>query len=95
MLSFLNTVDEQNVRIDTSNKKIVTGKIYSQYIVAETHFCVNHIDREFFEKYYLLTNSTGKYLKVCPTFVNLGKSFNYDKNFEKVYSFQKKNYFIA
>jgi hypothetical protein len=94
MISFLNTVDEQNVRIDTSNIKVENGKIYSNFMVAEKNLCVNHVEREFFEKNYLLTNFTGKYLKGCETQVGVsGEIINFDKNFDKIDSYPKKLFY--
>jgi hypothetical protein len=89
-ISFMPTSDDQNVRIDTSNSKI-TGKIYTNFIVAENQLCVNHIEREFAESEFSLINSKGKYLNGCKTYASLsdGQTYYQDKNFEKMDSYPK------
>lgn len=88
-ITFMPTSDDQNVRIDSSNSK-VTGKIYTNFFVAEKQLCVNHIEREFAESEFSLINLKGKYLNGCQTYTSLldGKYYH-DKNFEKMDSYPK------
>ena len=84
-ISFLNTVDEQNVRIETSNKK-EDGKIYTNFAIAEDKLCLNNIEREFSEKDYLLLKKHPETLLAgCGTYINHeGIAYDYNKNFDKI-----------
>jgi hypothetical protein len=89
-ISFQQTADDQNVRIDTLNTK-VTGKIFTNFIVAENQLCANHIEREFAEAEFALTNTKGRYLNGCRTYVTPldGNTYYNDKNFEKMDTYPK------
>jgi hypothetical protein len=90
-ISFLNTVDEQNVRIDTSNTNY-EGKIFTNFIIAEDKLCVNHLEKSFFENEFILINSKGKFLSGCKTYV--GSDYHYeDLNYEKMDTYNKKTFY--